>query len=83
MDTREMLSQAMELPRSKLIGKEKLAELERWDSLALLNFMALVDANCQITLSADGLLKCESIAEVEKLITEARSRSDESVHQRD
>jgi acyl carrier protein len=85
MDIRRLLSQAMELPKARFTGNERLAEMERWDSLALLNFMALIDANYGITLSSEKLLQCESIADIEAVVAEARSPSpspsDESVHQ--
>jgi len=68
MEVVEMLSQAMELPEGTLKGNEMLAEIEAWDSLALLNFLALVDTNYGITLSPDTLLKCESIGDIDALI---------------
>jgi acyl carrier protein len=69
MDIVEMLSQAMELPNGKLTKAGALSELAAWDSLAILNFMALVDTNCGITLSPEALLKCDSISDLEALIT--------------
>ena len=69
MDIVEMLSQAMELPNGTLTEAGALSELAAWDSLAILNFMALVDTNCGITLSPEALLKCESISDLEALIT--------------
>lgn len=50
MDVRKRLSQAMELPDSKLSGVHRLSDLGRWDSLAILNFMALVEASCGVVL---------------------------------
>ena len=69
MDIVEMLSQAMELPKGYLTGNETLSEIEAWDSLAILNFMALVDTHCGIKLSPERLLRCESISELEALIS--------------
>ena len=74
MEVVEMLSQAMELPEGTLKGNEMLAEIEAWDSLALLNFLALVDTNCGITLSPDALLKCESIGDIDALIKNSAKR---------
>ncbi len=81
MDVRKMLSQAMELPKSKLTGVHRLSELEHWDSLAILNFMALVDANCGLALSPEQLLECQSIPDLEDLLARAQSMSHESAHQ--
>jgi acyl carrier protein len=69
MDLRDLLEQAMELPANSLEGVQALAEVEQWDSLAILNFMALVDSKLGITLAADKLLECESVADVEALLT--------------
>ena len=74
MDVLEMLARAMELPNGQLTGREQLSEIEAWDSLALLNFMALVDTNRGITLSADKLLRCESISDVATLIESSRKQ---------
>jgi len=68
MDVVQMLSQAMDLPKGKLTGDETLSEIEAWDSLAILSFMAFVDTNCGITLRPDELLKCESIRDVKAII---------------
>ena len=76
-----MLSQAMEVPRAKLNGKETLSELDTWDSLAVVNFMALVDTNCGIAISPERLLGCESIADIEALIRDCARHGNESVHQ--
>jgi acyl carrier protein len=81
MNVREMLSTAMELPPSRLDGIQLLAELEKWDSLAILNFMAMVDTHYGVTLSPEKLLQCESIGDVESLIASARTIDDESVYQ--
>jgi len=80
METRSMLAQAMELPKRKLTGTERLSEMERWDSMAMLNFMALVDAHYGVTLSPDHLVQCESVAEVEALVEETRNGNHAGVH---
>ena len=81
MDVREMLSKAMDRPVAELIGVERLCELERWDSLAILNFMALADANRGVTIAPEKLLQCESIADIECLINDLRGMSNASLHQ--
>jgi acyl carrier protein len=67
MDVIEMLSQAMELPKGALTGTVVLSEPEAWDSLALLNFMALVDQHLQITLSPGELLRVETVNDISEL----------------
>ena len=73
-DVLEMLSRAMELPIGQFTGRERLTDIEAWNSLAILNFMALVDTSLGITLSADKLLRCESISDVETLIESSAKR---------
>jgi acyl carrier protein len=81
MDVRKMLSQAMELPASKLGGIDRLSELERWDSLAILNFMALADSHLGVALAPDQIVECQSISDLEALVERAHSIGNESVHQ--
>jgi acyl carrier protein len=69
MEIIDMLSRAMELPKGTLTGGEFLSELEAWDSLAVLNFMALVDTHCGIRLSPDEILKLETVSDVGVLVS--------------
>ena len=51
----------LELPPSTLTGIEKLEDLEGWDSLAMISFMAMVDEHCQIKLSPRQFVNCETV----------------------
>ena len=68
MDVVEMLARATEQPKDALNDVEFLSEVNGWDSLAVLNFMALVNKSYGITLSAETLLACESVQDVENLL---------------
>jgi len=74
MEIIDMLSRAMELPKGTLTGSEFLSELEAWDSLAVLNFMALVDAHCGIRLSPDEILKLETVSDVGAFVSQSMRR---------
>jgi acyl carrier protein len=74
MDVIEMLSQAMEQPKGTLTGFENLSELEALDSLAVLKFMALVDANCGIILSPETFFGCNTVNDVAKFLGETARR---------
>ena len=79
-DVQEMLCQVLEVPKGTLSGGESLSDLEAWDSLAILNFMALVDARFGITLSPDTILACQTVRDLAILLNEVRN---ECSHPRD
>ncbi len=68
MQIADIFCQSMELPPGSLTGKERLSELEKWDSLALLNVMAALNSQCGITLSPHEILNCGTINDVELLL---------------
>jgi len=45
---------------------------DRWDSLAVLSTIALIDAAYEITIPADDLLSARSVGELRRLIDDAR-----------
>lgn len=56
-----LLDELLELPSGTLRGPENLQELEGWDSLAALSFMALADERCGIALAASQLVNCRTV----------------------
>ena len=42
-------------------GPERLADLEAWDSLAVLSFIALADAKFGASLTAESLISCQTV----------------------
>jgi acyl carrier protein len=71
-DVKEMLCEALEMPNASLTGNEALADLRAWDSLAVLNLMAGIDARFGITLSPEKILACDTIRDLAMLITGRR-----------
>ncbi len=71
-DIREMLCTALEMPNALLTGNEALADLRAWDSLAVLNLMAAIDARFGITLSPERIVACETIRDLAMLVTGRR-----------
>lgn len=47
-----------------LTGKERLAELPAWDSLAVLSFMALARERFHIALSPKDILGCTTVEDL-------------------
>lgn len=61
------LDELLELPAGTLQGGEKLEELERWDSLAMVSFIALADEHCNIRLSPRQFVTCNTINDLVQL----------------
>lgn len=57
----------LELPDRTLSGPEKLDELENWNSLAMLGYVALADSNNGVTLSPRQIRDCNSINDLGRL----------------
>lgn len=56
-----LLTEILELPTDSLTGAEPLSEVEGWDSLAVLNFIAMVDEHCGITVSPKRIVDCKTV----------------------
>ncbi len=57
----------LELPDCALKGPEKLDDLENWNSLAMLGYVALADSNSGVTLSPRQIRDCNSIDDLARL----------------
>ena len=66
--TRKQFLQSMdklvELPRGTLQGAEKLNELEQWNSMAMIGFIALVDSNNRTCLSPPQIMACRTVSDL-------------------
>lgn len=47
-----------------LTGNERLDSLPRWDSIAIMEFIAMLDERCGIGVLTDDLLKCETVGDL-------------------
>jgi acyl carrier protein len=54
----------LELPQGTLKGPETLNSYQKWDSLALISFIALADSNNHVSLSARQLMRCMTVSEL-------------------
>ncbi len=57
----------LELPDHTLAGPEKLDDLENWNSLAMLGYIALADSNNGVKLSPRQIRDCNSIDDLGRL----------------
>lgn len=58
------LEHAIELEPGAIQGTESLNELEWWDSLAALTFMAVADQELQLIISGEQLVNCHSVPDL-------------------
>lgn len=56
-----LLDELFELPPGSLTGKESLADLEGWGSMAMISFMALADEHFGVTLSPRQFAECATV----------------------
>lgn len=56
-----LMDDLLELPTGTLTGSEKLENLEGWNSLALIGYMALVDEHMGVKLSPRQFLTCQTV----------------------
>lgn len=62
------IEEILEVGENFLTGEERLDDLEDWDSLAVMAFIAMVDKNFNTTLETDKISKCTTINDLFKLL---------------
>jgi acyl carrier protein len=62
------LSDILEVPAGSLRGDEKLSDLEEWNSIAMVSFIAFGDEHFQKTLSPRQFVTCETVNDLGKLV---------------
>ena len=63
-----MFEEIVEADPDTLTGEELVEDLENWDSLAVVNFIALVDENFGITLSPEKIMNSKTVNELVSLL---------------
>jgi len=59
-----VLEEELALEPGAIHGDESLREVEWWDSMAALQFMALADEQLQVRVTADQLAKCKTVPDL-------------------
>jgi acyl carrier protein len=72
-DTLRLLDQMLNLPAGSVTGGERLADLEGWDSLSTLMFIAEVDTAFGVPLPGGRVAQCKTVEELCGLVAEATS----------
>ena len=60
----QSVDRLVEVPRGTLKGPEYLNDLENWNSLAMISFLALADTNNRVALSPRQLMACTTVADL-------------------
>lgn len=68
-----LLDEMLELEAGTLTGDERLEELENWDSLAVISFIALVDENFGVLIESDKLAAAATTGELYRLATQQKA----------
>ncbi len=63
------LDEILELDAGTVTGNERLEDLENWDSLAVISFIALADEKLDIIVEGDALAEAESITDLLALVS--------------
>jgi len=73
MNRREFLlclDEMLELDAGTLTGGEALEQLEMWDSLAVISFIALVDERLGIVVQGERLAQAKSVNDLIELVAD-------------
>ena len=71
MDTAEFLARiehALDVPAQTLRPNDRLADVEKWDSIGVLMVIAAIDKHYGVVLSGEGLLECQTLADLARLV---------------
>ena len=63
-----LLEEMLELDPDTLIGSETLKEVGKWDSVAVMGFIALVDEHFEIALAPKRLAECKTVDDLAGLV---------------
>jgi acyl carrier protein len=61
------MDEILGLRAGTLRGNEKLEELERWDSTALISLIVLAESNNSAQISPDQVVGCSTVADLLRL----------------
>lgn len=63
-----LIDELIEVEPGTLTGNEVVRDLEGWDSLKLVELIALLDERFNIPLSAESLVKCKTVNDMIALL---------------
>ena len=69
-----LVEEALGMSPHTLTGRENLRDLELWDSLSTLTFIALVDKKLGLPLSGNRVVRCQTVEELIGLLGPSSAR---------
>jgi acyl carrier protein len=70
-----LLERTLDLPPHSLAGPERLADLEAWDSLSTVAFIAEVDRRLGLALPGGRVAACRTVDELAELLCGSLQRA--------
>jgi acyl carrier protein len=70
-----LLERTLDLPPRSLTGRERLADLEAWDSLSTVAFIAEVDRRLGLALPGGRVAACRTVDELTGLLCDSFKRA--------
>jgi acyl carrier protein len=67
-DVLRVLEEVLELAPRTLTGRERLRDLEAWDSLSTMLFIARADAVFGVPLQGERVFRCRTVEELVRLL---------------
>jgi acyl carrier protein len=74
-DALRFLEEALALPPHTLAGGEKLRDLEAWDSLSTMVFIAAADKKLGLPLPGNRVVRCQTVDDLISLLGPASDRA--------
>ena len=71
-DIYAILDELLELDEGTIKGDETLEDLE-WESISIVSFIALVDEEFEIVLSAEKMVECQTVEDLVLLVKKSVS----------
>ena len=65
-----LLDELFEFDPGTLTGAEVLADIPKWDSLAVIGFIALLDEHFAVSVPAKRIMNCKTTADLANLIAD-------------
>jgi acyl carrier protein len=70
LDFLRLLDELLEQDAGTLKGDEALGALSKWDSLALMGFIALIDQHFGLIVPASRIAECKSVGDLVALVAD-------------
>lgn len=70
-----MMDELLEQAPGTINAEDRLADLEDWDSLTLMSFMAKVNTSYGLILSPQRIAQCKTVNDLEELLIASPSQA--------